>query len=117
MVEFRYNHEHHHYSHADPEVLGRLRTIERKLDLVLKKETVQMAVLQDIVDEVARTKGATASVKVAVDGLKATIAQLATDLAAAVAANDPVAMQAVVTDLQSVTSELDALAPAIVANP
>lgn len=76
-----------------------------------------MAVLADIISEVARTRGIANSVKVAVEGLKAKIAELTAALEAAVVAGDPVAMQAVVTDLQAVNAELDALAPAIVANP
>lgn len=114
---YKMRQQHDHYYYVDPEMMGRLRSIECKLDLILKKGNIQMAVLQDIITEVARTKGVAASVKVAVDGLKAKIEQLSADLAVAVAANDPVAMQAVVDELKAVNSELDALVPAIAANP
>lgn len=110
-------HQHDHYYHVDPELMGRLRSIECKLDLIIRKGRIQMAVLRDIIDEVSRTKGIAASVKVAVDGLKAKIVELTTALEVAVAANDPVAMQGVVEELKAVNAELDALAPAIVANP
>ena len=91
--------------------------IERRLSRMDREGDSVMATLADLIAEVARTKGIAASVKTAVDGLKAKVAELTAALEAAMAANDPVAMQAVVDELKATNNELDALAPAIVANP
>jgi len=91
--------------------------IERRLRNVDREGDSIMATLQDLIAEVARTRGISASVKSAVEGLKAKVAELTVALEAAIAAADPVAMQAVVDDLKATNAELDALAPAIVANP
>ncbi len=98
--------------------LGRhLDYLEKLLKTLTKQGATEMASLADVVAEVRRTTGVAASVKVAVEGLKAKIAELSQQLTDAIAANDPVALQAVVDELDAANDQLDTLAPAIAANP
>jgi predicted nucleic acid-binding Zn-ribbon protein len=90
--------------------------LKATLDSLKTQETNQMATIQELVAETSRTKTVVESVKVAFDGLKAKVTELTTALEAAMAANDPVAMQTAVDDLKAVNAALDALAPAVIEN-
>jgi hypothetical protein len=83
---------------------------------LITQESEQMATLADIVTETRNTRTIVGSVKVAFDGLQAKVTELTAALDAAIASNDPVAMQAAVDELKAVNAELQTLAPAITDN-
>lgn len=83
-----------------------LDRIERKLDLVLAKETKEMATIADI-------QAAVTAEKTVEDSVVTLLQTLSADLKAALAANDPAALQAVV---DSINTNAAALAAAVTAN-
>jgi hypothetical protein len=88
------------------DVTMRLARIEYKLNLLLTKENKLMATVADI-------QAAVAAEKTVEDSAVTLLQQLTTLLKDAVAANDPVALQAVV---DSLTANSAALASAVTAN-
>ena len=76
-----------------------------------------MATLQELVTEVEETKGVVASVEVAFAGLNVKIEELKAALEAAVANNDPAAVQTAIDGLNAIQASLGALVPAIVDEP
>ncbi len=85
---------------------SQLDRIEAKIDRLLKQEAMVMATLSDITAAVTAEKTVEDSVVVLLQNLSA-------QLKAAIAANDPVAMQAIV---DSINSNTTALASAVTAN-
>lgn len=89
-----------------PSIRARLTSIESKLDLLLAKESKLMATIADIQAAVTAEQTVEASVITLLQTLSA-------DLKAALAANDPAALQAVV---DSINTNAAALAAAVTAN-
>src|ERR1700682_473059 len=110
----------HHFL-PDPEVLNRLDSIEQKLDLVLRTERrmeSEMALdFTKMIAAAAAQSTVTNGVLQTLKDLGAKVTDLSTQLAAALAANDPVAAQAVQTQLdalaQGVSDNDDKIAAAI----
>jgi hypothetical protein len=102
----------HHFP-PDTEVLNRLASIEQKLDLVLRTERKmesEMALdFTKMIAAAAAQSTVTNSVLQALKDLGAKVTDLSAQLAAALAANDPVAAQ-------KVQDQLDALATGIQTN-
>jgi len=111
----------YHHFPPDSEVLNRLGSIEQKLDLVLRTERRmenEMALdFTKMIAAAAAQSTVTNSVLQALGDFGAKVSDLSTQLAAALAANDPVAAQAVQTQLdafaQGVSDNDDKLAAAI----
>lgn len=103
----------YHYFQPDAEILSRLDAIDQKLDLIYRtvRRTESGMVLDftNMIAAAAAQSTVTNSVLQTLKDLGAKITDLSTQLAAAVAANDPVAQAAVQT-------QLDALATGIQAN-
>lgn len=87
-------------------ILHRLERIEKKLTLLLTNQGTEMATIQDIKTEVENEK-------TVVDSAVALLNGLHQQLADAIAANDPAAVQAVLDQLQA---NKQALADAVAAN-
>jgi hypothetical protein len=112
-----------HYFPPDTQVLTRLDAIEQKLDRVLKVEQrMENTMALDFTKMIAATTAQTTvtnSVLQTLTDLAAKITDLSAQLAAAIAANDPVAQAAVQTQLdalaQGITDNDDKIAAAIVA--
>lgn len=62
-------HYHDHYFHVAPELMGRLRSIEHKIDLILTNQEKAMTIAQDLEDEVAAQTTVIGSVEVVVQNL------------------------------------------------
>lgn len=102
----------YHHFPSEPEILNRLDSIERKLDLLLKLERRmenEMALdFTKMIAAAANQSTVTNSVLQTLQDLGAKVADLATQLAAAIAANDPVAQQAVQDQLDALATGIDA---------
>jgi len=116
---------------ADPQpaltLERRLAGIDSKLAQLTSQEVLNMATVQqvqqqvtDLQDSVAKETTVTQSVLTLIQGLGGTIGSLQTQLADAIKANDPAAIQAVSDALMAVKSTLDqntqTLADAVTAN-
>lgn len=101
----------YHHFPSEPEILNRLDSIERKLDLLLKLERRmenEMALdFTKMIAAAANQSTVTNSVLQTLQDLGAKVADLATQLAAAIAANDPVAQQAVQDQLDALATGID----------
>ena len=101
----------YHHFPPDSEVLNRLDYIQRTLDLVLKVERRlenEMALdFTKMVAAAAAQSTVTNSVLQALGDLGAKVADLSVQLAAAIAANDPVAQQAVQDQLDALAKGID----------
>jgi hypothetical protein len=111
----------YHHFPPDPEVLNRLDSIEQKLDLVLRTDRrmeneMQLDFTKMVAAAAAQTT-VTNGVLATLASFAAKVTDLSTQLAAAIAANDPVAQAAVQTQLdalaQGVTDNDDKIAAAI----
>lgn len=100
----------YHYFPSESEILSRLESIERKLDLVTKVERrMESGMILDFTHMIAAATAqstVTNSVLQALQDLGAKVADLSAQLAAAIAANDPAATAAI-------QAQLDALATGI----
>jgi hypothetical protein len=96
----------HVHIKPDPEVLARLDLVLDKLDLVVSNQETIMTVMDDLNAAVQRNTDAEASVITLLTGISQ-------QLKDALAANDPAAIQAVITQLDANTA---AAAAAVVAN-
>ncbi|SRR6266852_405569 len=103
----------YHYFLSVPEVLNRLDSIQRQLDLVLKVERrMESGMVLDFTNMIAAAAAqstVTNSVLQTLKDLGAKVTDLSAQLAAAIAANDPVAIAAA-------QAQLDALAAGIQTN-
>lgn len=88
------------------DVTARLNRIEAKLDLLLVKEQKLMATIQDV-------QNAVTSETTVVGSVVTLLNQLSAQLQAAIAQNDPAALQALVT---SINANATTLANAVTAN-
>jgi hypothetical protein len=70
MLTFR----HEHTIHADPELTGLLRDLNRKLDLIIKNQETMMATLDDVLADVTAETTQIASLSALIDGLKQQVA-------------------------------------------
>ncbi len=94
-------------------------SIERKLDLLLSnQENIIMPTLADIAAADAQMKAELDAITTGVTNLNASNAKMAADLAAAIASNDPAALQAAldaananVAEGQAIVTKLPASAP------
>lgn len=113
----------YHYFPSESEILNRLDSIQRQLDLILRVERRTENEMQldftKMVAAAAAQATVTNSVLQALQDLGAKITDLSAQLAAAIAANDPVAQQAVQDHLdalaQGISDNDDKLAAAIAA--
>lgn len=113
----------YHHIVPDPEVINRLDALSRKLDLVLSAELkMENEMALDFTKMIAATTAQTTVTNGVLQVLKDTsakIADLSAQLAAALAANDPVAQAAVQKQLDDLATGIqtndDAIAAAIVA--
>lgn len=106
--------------HFDPEILGLLREINRKLNLILKTQEIDdMATQQTLAALIASTTAntnATAAAKAALDHFAASQADLNAKLAAAIAnseASDDPAVQAAIDAINANNTALAAATPAV----
>ena len=95
-----------HYVSWYTDTTNRLVRIELKLDLLLKQEATLMATVGDV-------QNAVTSETTVVGSVVTLLQQLSTMLKAAIASNDPAALQAVV---DSINSNAQTLADAVTAN-
>jgi hypothetical protein len=90
---------------------NKLNQINDKLDLILNKENILMATIQDVVTEVAAETTVNDSIVTLLDGIAA-------QLTAAQASSDPTAIAAVITSLQAnskiLTDAITANTPVVV---
>jgi hypothetical protein len=114
----------YHRFPPDPEVLTRLDAIAQKLDLVLRTERrMENEMALDFTQMIAATAEQTSvdnSALQALNSLSAKVADLSTQLAAALAANDPVAAQAVQDQLNALATGIktnDAALATAIATP
>lgn len=112
-----------HYYHPDHEMAELLASIDRKLDIVLRREKWLMTDYSKIQEDITAQRTVLQGIVVGVQGLNASNADLTqqvADLKAAIAANDPAATQAAIDALdQSVqdnTTLVANLIPAVTAN-
>lgn len=96
----------YHHFLPDYEVLCRLDALSKKLDLILENQRTIMSVMDDLKAAVQRNTDAEAAVVTLLQGISQ-------HLKDAVAANDPAAIQAVITQIDANTA---AAAAAVVAN-
>lgn len=96
----------HHHHHGDAQVEARLRSVERNLDLINQNMESIMIDTSRILAEVARERTELASWKALSAAKDKVIADQATALAAAIAANDPVAIAKVQADLDQAAVDL-----------
>ena len=113
--EFSFRVDLYHHYELNTEQAAALGRIEAKLDLINRKENIQMASVQEIQaklqqvqDDVTAQTTVTQSVSTAISGLQTIIADLRAQLAQAIQANDPVAMQAVLDGMSTVETQLQA---------
>ncbi len=99
---------------------AQLNRIENLLNAVLRLENTEMISTQALTDATARETTAVASVLTMVKGIAANQADLAKQLALAIAANDPTAIAAVQKAIDDsatqISANADALAAAVVQN-
>ena len=96
----------HRYDHADSEVRQRLIRLEVALKGVVAKQERLMIDTSKLLAAVAEEKTETASLRALADALTTAMKDLSAQLAAAIAANDPVAIAQVQKDLDQATAEL-----------
>lgn len=114
---------HHHY-HDAAQVEARLRAIESKLDLILKKqETEYMATSETLTrlqDDVRKNTDAAAAAKLALEGFVATVSDLTAKLQAAIEGGDEDAIKAAADAIEAnnatLTASIPATATAVAAN-
>jgi peptide deformylase len=110
----------YHHIDLDAGVRVLIGGLSQKLDLVLTNQEKIMIDTSAVLAAVAQERTELASWKTLVEGMSATMKDLAAQLAAAIAANDPVALAAVQADLDKAASDLNAdnadAAAAIAAN-
>lgn len=72
MIKFTHHHEHHYHHDASLEVW--LRSINQKLDLVIRTQEAMMATLDQVLQDVTEESGRLDSIQALIDGLKQQIA-------------------------------------------
>jgi hypothetical protein len=107
MLTFR----HEHNIHADPELTGLLRDLNRKLDSIIKTQEKMMATLDEVLADVTAETTQIASISALIDGLRQ---QLADALAGATL---PPATQAKIDEIfTAAEANKAAIAKALAAN-
>jgi len=114
----------YHYFPSESEILSRLDTIERKLDLLYKVERrMESGMVLDFTNMIAAAADqstVTNSVLQTLKDLGAKVTDLSAQLAAAIAANDPAAIVAAQAQLEALATGIqtnDAALAAAIATP
>lgn len=97
----------HVHIKPDPEVLRRLDVAMRKLDLIVQRTDSIMIDTKKILEAATRSTTDNASLRALMRDTKTSLEKSIADLAAAIAANDPVAMAAAQKDIDDATALLD----------
>lgn len=98
--------EHHHFHHLDRPMAEALNKVTLQLASIAKMVSTNMIDTSKLLAAVAREKTDNDSLRALVVANTTAMATLSKQLADAIAANDPVAMQQVQTDLDKASSDL-----------
>lgn len=102
----------HHY--LDPQVEARLRSVEHKLDLIIRKQEAMMATLDDVLSEVTDESTRLDSIQALIDGVKQQLADAlaGTTLPPATQAKIDAVFSGLTTNKGKIDKALNANAPA-----
>lgn len=97
----------HHFHHPDEETAERLCRIEGMLGVIIERQGDITIDTTKILAAATRATTDSAALRALVKDVKASLEKSLEDLAAAVAANDPAAMEKAQADIDSATALLD----------
>lgn len=104
---FNHTHHHHHSFEARDEVLRRLDALRSETGLIIKRQELIMIDTTKILAAATRATTDSAALRALVKDVKTSLDKSIADLAAAIAASDPVAMAKAQKDIDDAAGLLD----------
>jgi hypothetical protein len=106
-MPFNHIHHHHHSFEARDEVLRRLDALRSETGLIIKRQELHMIDTTKILAAATRATTDSAALRALVKDVKTSLDKSIADLAAAIAASDPVAMAKAQADIDQAAGLLD----------